>query len=206
MTLNYIKVKICGIRDFEGAKKAVMGGADALGFLFAASKRRISPDTARDIILQLPPFISKVGVFVNSGLAEIFDIIELAGLDTVQLHGDESPEFCNIIRKRVKVIKSFPGDGDFNLLTKYRVDAYLLDTITREMPGGSGRVFDWKLAADFKQGPLILAGGLNPENIIEALTITRPYAVDVSSGVETENEKDFDKISDFVRRVKIEFK
>ncbi|NTW05734.1 MAG: phosphoribosylanthranilate isomerase [Peptococcaceae bacterium] len=206
MNRGYIKVKICGIKDSEGANKAVIGGADALGFVFAPSKRKINPNAARDIILQLPPFISKVGVFVNSGFDEIITTIELTGIDTVQLHGEESPEFCKQLRERVKVIKSFPGDGNLNLVDKYTADAYLLDTMTKEIPGGSGKAFDWELAADFSKGPLILAGGLNPENIIDALTITRPYAVDVSSGVETEDEKDFNKISDFVRRVKIEFK
>lgn len=202
--MSYIKVKICGICDLEDALNAVQAGADALGFVFAPSKRRIDPEQAYEIITRLPPFIAKVGVFVNPGLQEVLDIASKTGLDTIQLHGEETPDFCSYLKSRYKVIKAYSGEGDFSLLEKFNADAFLLDTPVQGMYGGTGKVFNWRQAADFKQGTLILAGGLNPENVREAISITKPYAVDVSSGVETDGKKDFYKINTFIRRVKID--
>ncbi|MHB8158407.1 MAG: phosphoribosylanthranilate isomerase, partial [Desulfocucumaceae bacterium] len=157
---------------------------------------------AKEIIAGLPPFISKVGVFVNQSLEEISKIAEFTGLDTIQLHGDESPDFCKAFKLRV--IKAFSVDSQASLdcIKLYNTDAYLLDTSVPGMCGGTGKTFDWGLAANFNHGPLILAGGLNAENVPEAISITRPYAVDISSGVETEGRKDINKITEFVRRVK----
>ncbi|MFZ5632702.1 MAG: phosphoribosylanthranilate isomerase [Bacillota bacterium] len=202
MANNYVKVKICGICDLKAAKAAVDAGADALGFVFAPSRRRISPDDAREIIKKLPPFVSRVGVFVDPTLEEVIDTAGYAGLDTIQLHGDEPPEFCR--RIPYQVIKSFAVSGkpDPGLMGRYRVDAYLLDTQVPGSRGGTGRTFDWRLASGLRVGPLIVAGGLTPENVQEAVKAFRPYAVDVSSGVESGGRKDIKKITDFIRRVK----
>lgn len=198
---SYVRVKICGICDLESALQAVEAGADALGFVFAPGRRRISPDRAREISEKLPLFVSRVGVFVNPSLEEVRDISAHVGLDAIQLHGDETPEFCSDVGHRV--IKSFPVSAeDFVKAENYRVDAYLLDTLVPGYRGGTGRTFDWRLAAHFRSGPLILAGGLTPENVREAVATARPYAVDVSSGVEIGGRKDPQKIREFIRRVK----
>jgi len=203
MNKHFVRVKICGICDLETALGAAEAGADALGFVFAPSRRMLSPDKAREIIKRLPPFISRVGVFVNLPAAEVEQIAGYTGLDTVQLHGDESPEYCKAING-YKVIKSFSVSGEHNLERAglYEVDGYLLDTAAQGLRGGTGIAFDWRLAAGFSAGPLMLAGGLSPENVRQAINMVRPYAVDVSSGVETEGQKDINKIKDFVRRVK----
>ena len=203
MNKHFVRVKICGICDLETALGAAEAGADALGFVFAPSRRMLSPDKARDIIKRLPPFISRVGVFVNLPAAEVEQIAGYTGLDTVQLHGDESPEYCKSIT-RYKVIKSFSvsSEQDLERVEAYEVDGYLLDTPAQGLRGGTGMAFDWRLAAGFSAGPLVLAGGLYPENVRQAIDLVRPYAVDVSSGVETEGQKDINKIKDFVRRVK----
>lgn len=203
MNKHFVRVKICGICDLATALGAAEAGADALGFVFAPSRRMLSPDKARDIIKRLPPFISKVGVFVNLPAAEVEQIAGYTGLDTVQLHGDESPEYCKAIT-RYKVIKSFSvsSEQDLERVEAYEVDGYLLDTPAQGLRGGTGMAFDWRLAAGFSAGLLVLAGGLNPENVRQAIDLVRPYAVDVSSGVETEGQKDINKIKHFVRRVK----
>ena len=174
-------------------------GADALGFVFAPGRRGISPERAREIIKKLHPFISRVGVFVNPTLEEVLDTAGHAGLDTVQLHGDETPEFCSRIPCRV--IKSFALSGrpDPGQMSRYRVDAWLLDTLVAGCRGGSDRPFDWRLACGLQVGPLIVSGGLTPENVREAIETIRPYAVDVSSGVEFGGRKDPRKIIDFIR-------
>lgn len=203
MNKHFVRVKICGICDLETALGAAEAGADALGFVFAPSRRMLSPDKAREIIKRLPPFISRVGVFVNLPAAEVEQIAGYTGLDTVQLHGDESPEYCKAING-YKVIKSFSVSNghDLERARMYEVDGYLLDTPAQGLRGGTGIAFDWRLAAGFSAGPLVLAGGLNPENVRQAINLVRPYAVDVSSGVETEGQKDINKIKHFVRRVK----
>ncbi|KJS02983.1 MAG: N-(5'-phosphoribosyl)anthranilate isomerase [Peptococcaceae bacterium BRH_c4a] len=203
MNKHSVRIKICGIGDLETALGAVEAGADALGFVFAPSRRMLSPDKAREIIKRLPPFISRVGVFVNLPADQVEQIAGYTGLDTVQLHGDESPEYCKAING-YKVIKSFSvsGEQDMERAMMYEVDGYLLDTPARGLRGGTGIAFDWKLAACFSAGPLVLAGGLCPENVRQAINLVRPYAVDVSSGVETEGQKDINKIKHFVRRVK----
>ncbi len=202
MQRKYVRVKICGIKDHLTAYQAVIAGADAIGFVFAPSPRRISQDKAQEIICRLPPFVSKVGVFANQGLQEILDIAETAGLDTIQLHGEETADFCNNIKPYYSVIKSFKGEADYNTFSDYNVDAYLLDTEDEGKFGGTGKTFDWRTAANCSKKPLILAGGLNPENVQKAICIVNPYAVDVSSGVEVNGFKDFSKMKEFVRRVK----
>jgi phosphoribosylanthranilate isomerase len=197
-----VRVKICGLTDIASALWAVGAGADALGFVFTESKRRISPEKAREIIKALPPFISRVGVFVNQSFEEISQIAGYAGLDTIQLHGEETPEFCSAFN--YKVMKAFSVSGEQSIASAalYRVDAYLMDTSVPGLRGGTGKTFDWSLAAGFREGPLVLAGGLTPENVAGAVKTVRPYAVDVSSGVETGGRKDRHKIIEFVRRAK----
>ncbi|MFZ5644150.1 MAG: phosphoribosylanthranilate isomerase [Bacillota bacterium] len=200
--MSYVRVKICGISDVETAHRAAHCGADALGFVFAPSRRRVSTEKAGSIITELPPFISKVGVFVNQSYSEICHIVECTGIDTIQLHGDETPEFCRSFRHKVIKSLSVKEESDIASCKYYDVDAYLLDTSLPGMRGGTGISFDWRLATGFTHGPLILAGGLNPGNVREAIKTVRPYAVDVSSGVETDGKKDFYKIEEFIRRAK----
>ncbi|MCL5935017.1 MAG: phosphoribosylanthranilate isomerase [Firmicutes bacterium] len=202
MVNSYVRVKICGICDREAAAGAVEAGADALGFVFAPGRRMVSPDMAREISQSIPPFVSRVGVFVNPTLEEVISTARYAGLDTIQLHGDEPPEFCRALG--YKVIKSFSAGKktDLESAGRYSVDAYLLDTPAPGFRGGTGMAFDWRLAANFRAGPLIIAGGLTPENVTEAIKAAAPFAVDVSSGVETNGLKDVEKIREFIRRVK----
>lgn len=195
------RIKICGLTDREQALAAVEAGADALGFVFADSPRRVTPAAAEAIVSELPPLVSVVGVFVNSRVEEVTEVARRVGLDAVQLHGDESPADCE--RLPLKVIKRFnilENDTTDVLrarLERYRVAAHLLD------PGaGSGRTFAWNLARGLP-GPLIVSGGLTPENVGEAIRVLRPYAVDVSSGVEdAPGRKNLEKVSAFVRAVR----
>lgn len=182
------RVKICGITNIEDALLAAELGADALGFIFAESPRRISPQDARAIILKLPPLIKTVGVFVNEEPAVIKEIKEACGLDLIQLHGDESPDLCrDLMPHSIKAFR-IQNDKDLQAIEKYRgaVRTILLDTFQRGKSGGTGRTFDWSLAKKAKEAgiPLILAGGLGPDNIREAITTVHPYAVDVNSGIE----------------------
>lgn len=198
------KVKVCGITTGEDAKSAVDLGADALGFVFyPPSPRYIPPEEAREIIRGLPPFVATVGVFVDCPFEEVHDVVTTCGLSAVQLHGSEAPEFCS--RFRVKVIKAFrvqdselPGD-----LGRYRTDALLLDTYRKGMPGGTGTPFCWEVAVAAKRfGRVILAGGLTCKNVRQAIETVRPYAVDVSSGVErAPGKKDPIRLARFLREV-----
>jgi|WetSurMetagenome_2_1015567.scaffolds.fasta_scaffold00056_33 phosphoribosylanthranilate isomerase len=181
-----IRIKICGITQYEDAKTAVGLGVDALGFIFyTKSPRYIHPAAARDIICKLPPFVSRVGVFVNESAENIRSIMARTGIDTVQLHADETPEFAAALS--CPVVKAFgvkPG-FDLSVLARFRVNGYLLDTWS-ESRGGSGAVFDWSIARRAVQlrSNIILAGGLNPGNVREALDNVKPYAVEFNSGVE----------------------
>jgi len=198
-----VRVKICGISDIESARAAVRAGADALGFVFAPGRRQVSPETAREIIKKLPPFIARVGVFVNPPATEVNDIANFAGLDTIQLHGSETPEFCR--QFDFKIIKSFGAAEDLSpgMINRYDVDAFLLDTAgPGGLCGGTGKTWNWRRAARFQEGTMILAGGLTAENVLEAISVANPYAVDVSSGVESNGKKDPLKIREFIRRVK----
>ena len=197
-----LKIKICGITNPEDACAAVEAGADALGFMFyGPSPRNVSLATAAGIIRALPPFVAKVGVFVDAAEELIRQAILECGLDTLQFHGNESPEFCR--RFSVKTVKAFRVRDEESLreLVKYETSAWLLDSFNPEKFGGTGASFNWDLArAATKLGrPIILAGGLTPENVADAVRQVRPYAVDVSSGVETEpGRKDHAKIRAFI--------
>src|SRR5262249_12092481 len=168
--MQRVRVKICGVRTLEEAQAAITAGADALGFNFwAKSTRYISVDEARDIILRLPPFVSCVGVFVNESAEKIKEIISHTGIDAVQLHGDEEPEFCREFG-RVKLIKAFRVGEDFKVATikRYPVSAVLLDAKVKGEYGGTGQRFDWRLATEAKKVlPVILAGGITIDNVAE---------------------------------------
>jgi phosphoribosylanthranilate isomerase len=182
-----IRIKICGITRYEDAKAAEGLGVDALGFVFyKKSPRCISPEEAGAIIRQLPPFVSRVGVFVDEEIDRVVAIARATGIDTVQLHGTESPLYCS--KMPLPVIKAFSIEPstDISLLGQYRVAGFLLDTWAAGMRGGTGITFDWSIArsACIKYDRIILAGGLNPTNIEEALETVQPYGIDISSGVE----------------------
>ena len=199
-----VRVKICGIRSLKDAEMAVEYGADALGFVFAKSPRQVDPLLAREIVRSLPPFIFTVGVFVNENRDSMLCTAEFCGLDAVQLHGDESPEYCGELP--FSVIKAFRvrSADVIGQMRDYRVDGYLLDTFVPGRPGGTGKTFNWDIAAraakEFKN--VILAGGLNAANVMEAILSVRPFAVDVSSGVEDFGKKDREKIVKFMNEVR----
>lgn len=200
-----VRVKVCGITNRQDAFLAADAGADALGFVFASSPRQVSPSRARQIIKSLPPFVDKVGVFVNEKPERVKEIVNFCLLGAVQLHGDESPSYCSKFFG-CKVIKAFsvkdnlpPGISD------YKVDAYLLDTYCKEKRGGTGKVFNWEVASKVKQlgTPLILSGGLGPDNVKEAVGKVRPFAVDVASGVEQRpGKKSPQKMKEFILTVR----
>jgi len=195
------RLKICGITNKEDAVMVSNLGADALGFVFAESKRKITPEKAREIIEMLPPFITTVGIFMDTSLTEINEISEFTSIDAVQLHGNETPEYCDKIKK--KIIKSIlinETDAKESLLSKmqyYSVSAFILD------PGkGSGKTFDWEIAKEIEK-PIIIAGGLTPDNVKKVITNLHPYGVDVSTGVEKDyGIKDREKVEKFITEVR----
>jgi phosphoribosylanthranilate isomerase len=201
-----VKVKICGITNLDDALAAIDYGADALGFVFfKGSPRYVLYEKAGAIIKKLPSFITTVGVFVNEETENIERVIRLTGIDIVQLHGNEPPELCNISRRIIKAIRVKSLES-LNPLKHYKnkVSAFLLDTFTPDVFGGTGQIFNWDIAVDAKQfGRIILAGGLRPDNIAEAVRRVRPYGVDVSSGIELEKGwKDHKKMGLFIKRAK----
>ncbi|MEW6668179.1 MAG: phosphoribosylanthranilate isomerase [Thermodesulfobacteriota bacterium] len=183
-----VRVKICGITNPDDAALAVDLGADALGFIFAPSPRRVSPLLARAIISGLPPFVTTVGVFVNEHPETIRQVHRTCGLDFVQFHGDEPPDLC--MEWMPRIIKAFRMKDRSTLreIEPYRkgTRAVLLDAHSTGARGGTGKVFDWDLALEAKAAgfPTILSGGLNPSNVEEAIRRVEPFAVDVNSGVE----------------------
>ena len=188
MDIQEIKIKICGITNEEDALLAVDLGADTLGFIFAESPRQISPEKARAIIQNLPPFIKTVGVFVNEEPGRLKKIQAECGLDLIQMHGYESPEQCrDLMPYSIKALR-IKDEKDIEGIDKYKgtVRAILLDAYQPGKAGGTGKTFDWSLAVKARETgiPIILAGGLSPENIQEAVTTVKPYAVDINSGIE----------------------
>ncbi len=199
-----VKVKICGLTRLEDALLAVRLGADALGFNFwPGSKRIVDPDAARAIVDLLPPLVSAVGVFVNQPPTEVLATAARSGIGAVQLHGDEPYEDCN--GYPIPAIKALRVAGPESLaeMHRYRVKAFLLDAPSPGY-GGSGATFDWSVArAAAEQVPVLLAGGLTPDNVADAIRAVRPFAVDVASGVErAPGQKDPDKLARFIERAK----
>lgn len=200
------RVKICGMTNETDAAKAVRLGAWALGFIFyKKSPRFISPFKARKIIQALPPFVVPVGVFVDHPVGAVQDILHHCGLRVAQLHGGQDHHFCHRLKTQgFKVIKVFRVGENFDskILEPFKVDAFLFDTLDPNNFGGSGKAFDWGLLGSIKSSisaPIILSGGLNTQNVIEAINALKPYAVDVASGVEeAPGKKDHKKMKDFI--------
>jgi len=198
-----VRIKICGITNEEDGLAAAKFGADALGFVFAPSPRRISVERAREIIKLLPPLVQTVGVFVNEEPEKVLSTAAACGLDILQFHGDEPAAYCGSLDLRVIKAVRLQGRDGLENLSKYVnvVDALLLDTYVPNKLGGTGITFDWKLAAEARRyGRIILAGGLNPGNVAAAISMVKPYAVDASSGLEqSPGAKDHEKMAKFIR-------
>jgi phosphoribosylanthranilate isomerase len=200
-----VKVKICGITNIDDALLAADAGVDALGFVFyAKSPRCITPEQAAEIIRALPPFILTVGLFVNAGSGFVNTTAEGCKLDRIQLHGEEAPPFCDRIERPVIKVFRVKDAASLESMKDYRVAGYLLDAYSPNAHGGTGLSFNWELAKIAKRyGRIILAGGLTPDNVRRAIEVTRPYAVDVSSGVESSpGRKDPVKVMKFIQNAK----
>jgi phosphoribosylanthranilate isomerase len=201
------RVKICGITSVEDARVCIACGADALGFMFAESPRRVTPEQARDIIRECGPFVTTVGVFVNAPVEEVKRILDMTGCGLAQLHGDESPEYLEVLSpaRAIKAIRVRDQLGE-GAVSKYAAArALLLDTFVAGKPGGTGRRFDTALAAELVAAGwrVIVAGGLTPGNVGEVVTAVRPYGVDVGSGVEfAPGRKDHEKVARFIAAVR----
>lgn len=184
------RIKICGMTDGNDVRHAVDAGVDALGFIFVPdSPRYINPEPAREIISRLPPFVDAVGVFMNEEAARVQEIVQYCGLTMLQLHGVETPEYCR--QFQLRVVKAFQVHPELSAenLKPYEdaVSAFLLDTCHKTRGGGTGQVFDWTRLKELQPAkPVILAGGIGPDNVVRAISEVRPFAVDVNSAVETE--------------------
>lgn len=197
-----VRVKICGITTVDDALMAVAAGADALGFVFhSLSPRNIGVEAAAAIIREVPPFVQTVGLFVNVPIGYVNDTVEATGLDVVQLHGDETPEYCRLVGRRVVKAFRIKDIDSLEPIRRYSVAGFLLDAWSPKAYGGTGMTFNWDIAKVAEQyGPIILAGGLTPENVAQAVETVSPFAVDVSSGVESvPGKKDPEKVLAFIR-------
>jgi len=193
-----ISVKICGITNISDARSAVEYGADVLGFIFyPGSQRYVPPEKAKEMIQRLPCEVIRVGVFVNQEIREVKEIARFCNLSLIQLHGDESPQYCGQF-SGFSLIKAISPRTEAEILRlgDYPVGAILVDAYERGRYGGTGKTSDWRLAIKVKERhPLILSGGLNADNIREAIEAVRPPAVDINSGVEiSPGKKDDEKI------------
>ena len=201
-----VRCKICGITRVEDALAAVEAGADAIGLVFyAKSPRAVTLPQAQAILAAMPPFVTTVGLFVDCARSELNAILDVLPLDLLQFHGDESPAACEGFRRPyIKALRVKPGDDIAARIGLYGSAAgVLLDTFVPGVPGGTGEAFDWSLVPQDLSVPIILAGGLTPENVRAAIEQVRPYAVDVSGGVEaSKGLKDSDKIHAFVHAVR----
>ena len=198
-----VEIKICGLKTLADIEKINALDIDYIGFVFAPSKRQIGPQTAKDLIKALNPKIKTVGVFLNEELQKVNDIADYCNLDIVQLHGGESPRYCSQINRPVWKSLSVATIRDIERHRTYPdVSGVLLDTLISGVPGGSGIAFSWDIAKDIPRDNIILAGGLSPGNVSQAIEKVRPQVVDVSSGVESDGVKDIDKIKEFIRSVR----
>ncbi|MBK5343183.1 phosphoribosylanthranilate isomerase [Pseudomonas sp. MWU13-2625] len=204
--MSAVRSKICGITRIEDALAAVEAGADAIGFVFyAKSPRAVSVQQARAIIQALPPFVTTVGLFVNASRCELGEILDAVPLDLLQFHGDEVVADCEgWHRPYIKALRVKAGDDIAAAVDAYpSASGVLLDTYVEGVPGGTGEAFDWSLIPQTLSKPLILAGGLTPENVADAVARVKPYAVDVSGGVEaSKGIKDHAKIRAFINAVR----
>ncbi|WPC06664.1 phosphoribosylanthranilate isomerase [Pseudomonas benzenivorans] len=201
-----VRSKICGITRVEDALIAVEAGADAIGLVFyAKSPRAVSVPQARAIVAALPPFVTTVGLFVDASADELNAVLRAVPLDLLQFHGDETAASCEAVgRPYMKALRVRPGDDVAARIEPYASAAgILLDTYVAGVPGGTGETFDWSLVPRGLTKPVVLAGGLTPENVAAAITRVRPYGVDVSGGVEaSKGIKDAEKIRAFVSAVR----
>tara|TARA_R110000868_G_scaffold21338_2_gene88662 strand:+ start:846 stop:1508 length:663 start_codon:yes stop_codon:yes gene_type:complete len=204
--LSVVRSKICGITRVEDALAAVEAGADAIGLVFyAKSPRAVTVQQARSIINAMPPFVTTVGLFVDASRCELGEILDAVPLDLLQFHGDESPESCEgYHRPYIKALRVKPGDDIAAQVALYKnASGVLLDTYVPGIPGGTGEAFDWSLVPEGLSKPIILAGGLTAENVAQAIARVRPYAVDVSGGVEAaKGIKDAQEIRAFMQAVR----
>jgi phosphoribosylanthranilate isomerase len=201
-----IRVKICGITNLLDAKTAEKEGADALGFVFyKKSPRYIKPEDAKKIIDRLSPFTTTVGIFVNEKKKKVREIASFCNLDVLQFHGTETPLYCASF-KDYKTIKAFriKEKRDLKEIKKYNTDAILLDAYSSDRFGGTGKTFNWRLIKNLKLNkPIILSGGLTPENVIAAVRLTKIYTLDISSGIEKSfGRKDHRRLSYFFNQLK----
>ena len=206
--MNRVRVKVCGIRTLEEARTAVEAGADALGFnLWPRSPRYVSPESAREIVAAISPFVSCVGVFVNEESPDqVRQIATESGITALHLHGDESPDYCHEFADQY-VIKALAVGHNFDtqLIEHYHVNAIMLDTKHNTLRGGTGRAFDWSMAQEISKTvpKLFLAGGLSPENVAGAIETVRPYAVDACSSLEDRpGKKNGERMRAFVAAVR----
>lgn len=201
-----VRVKICGITNIENALEAVRAGADAIGLVFyEKSPRYVIVQKAVDICNALPPFVSTVGLFVNAKDDLVREVITQVGIDLLQFHGEESPDYCkNFSRPYLKAIRVKPSTDLVQYATAYRgAKGLLLDAYVPGKPGGTGTTFDWKLIPEDLPLPIVLSGGLDPENVKDAIRSVKPWAIDVSSGVEkAPGLKDATKIREFIKGVR----
>jgi phosphoribosylanthranilate isomerase len=201
-----VRVKICGITNLADAQAAAEAGAEAIGFVFyEKSPRFVSMEIAAEISRAVPPFIMRVGVFVNPSEELVLKAIAGCGLSLLQFHGDEPPEFC--VQFGLMSMKAFRirDAGSLKELPKYKTDAWLLDAYSSDTLGGTGGIFNWDLAVEAQKAgrPVFLAGGLTPENVADAIRKVRPFGVDVSSGVESSpGKKDHTKVRAFINTAK----
>lgn len=199
------KVKICGLKETQHVKAAVENGADFIGFVFAPSKRQVTVELAQQLAQDIPEHVLKVGVFVNENSRTIKQIAEAVPLDIIQLHGQEDPAITDELHA-YKIIKaiSVKTKEDLKTAAKYDADYYLFDAPGTDFEGGSGHTFDWSLLENngISRKQTFLAGGLNSVNIEGAIEQVQPFAVDISSGVETDGVKDSQKIEQFIKKAK----
>lgn len=201
-----VRSKICGITRVEDALAAVEAGADAIGLVFyAKSPRAVSVQQARAIVAALPPFVTSVGLFVDASRCELGEILDAVPLDLLQFHGDETPDECDHYgRPYIKALRVKPGDDIAAQVARYaNARGVLLDTFVPGIPGGTGEAFDWSLVPAQLSKPVILAGGLTAANVAQAIEKVRPFAVDISGGVESaKGIKDATKIHAFMEAVR----
>ncbi|MCQ9208425.1 MAG: phosphoribosylanthranilate isomerase [Omnitrophica bacterium] len=202
------RIKICGITNVEDATWVANLSADYLGLVFAKeSKRKVNLENAQEIARVVPPYIQKVGLFVNQEPDLVNKILELYKLELLQFHGEETPQYCQQFKGKAKIIKAFriKDEESLSQISQYDVDFYLLDAFIEGEQGGTGENFNWDLALKVKEfgRPIFLAGGLKPDNVVEAIKKVEPFAVDVSSGVEASpRRKSVELMQEFINKVR----
>ncbi|WHH59598.1 phosphoribosylanthranilate isomerase [Petroclostridium sp. X23] len=198
-----VKVKICGLTTKKDIDIINKYRPDYIGFVFAESRRKVTPGIVREMTGALAAEIKKVGVFVNASAETVNEISDICEIDIIQLHGDETPYYCSLINKPIWKAVRVKDEKSLENVQQYPVDTLLLDAYAADQYGGVGRTFDWELVSKIgADRRIILAGGLNNGNVEAAISLVHPYCVDVSSGVETDGRKDEAKIKEFLEKVR----